>query len=70
MKHFQVELNNYKGKDMKKHFQVELINFNEPNGYRLVALVQAEDAVSATVKAQAEHPGLFAISAEFLCETE
>lgn len=54
----------------KKHFQVELINFNEPNGYRLVALVEAEDAVDASNKAQKEHPGLIAISAEFLCETE
>ena len=51
-----------------KHFQVELINFNEPNGYRLVALVEAEDAVEATVKAQKEHEGLFAISAELYYE--
>ena len=51
-----------------KHFQVELINFNESNGYRLVALVEAEDAVEATVKAQKEHEGLFAISAELYYE--
>lgn len=53
-----------------KTYQVELINFNEPNGYKLVALVQAEDAVSASAKAQKEHEGLLAVSAEFLCETE
>lgn len=53
-----------------KHFQVELINFNNPNGYKLVALVEAEDAVDACDKAQKENPGLFATSAEFLCETE
>lgn len=53
-----------------KHFQVELIDFNNPNGYKLVALVEADDAVDACSKAQKEHPGLFAISAEFLCETK
>jgi hypothetical protein len=51
-----------------KHFEVRLINFDNPNGYQLVALVTAEDAVEATVKAQKEHPGLFAISAELYYE--
>ena len=57
------------GKDMKT-YQVELINFNEPNGYKLVALVKAEDAVSASAKAQKEHEGLFAVSAEYLGDFE
>jgi uncharacterized phage-like protein YoqJ len=53
---------------VKKYFQVKLINFNEPNGYYMVAIVEAADAVSAAVKAQKEHPDLFATDAEFLCE--
>lgn len=51
-----------------KHYQVELINPKDPSIYRLVALVEAENAVEATIKAQKEHEGLLAISAEFLCE--
>ena len=54
---------------MKKHFQVTLVNPDEPNGYHLVALVEATDAVSAVIKAQQEHPTLFATSAEFLGES-
>lgn len=53
-----------------KTYQVELINFNEPNGYRMVALVKAEDAVSASAKAQEQHKGLLAISAEYLGDFE
>lgn len=51
-----------------KHYQVELINPKEPNGYHMVALVTANNAIEANIKAQREHEGLLAISAEFLCE--
>jgi hypothetical protein len=51
-----------------KHYQVELVNPKEPNGYRMVAFVVADDAVGACVKAQKEHEGLLAIGAELLCE--
>jgi hypothetical protein len=52
----------------KRYFQVVLINPAEPDGYRMTAIVEADDAVSATTKSQNEHEGLFAVSAELLCE--
>ena len=51
-----------------KHFEVKLINPKEPNGYYMVAFVAADNAIEACTKAQKEHEGLLAISAEFLCE--
>ena len=51
-----------------KHYQVTLINPEEPNGYHMIALVGAESAIEANRKAQAEHEGLLAISAELYYE--
>lgn len=52
----------------KKYFQVALVKPEKPDGYRLIALVDADNAYYATRKAEEKHPGLQAISAEFLCE--
>ena len=49
-----------------KAYQVKLINPEEPNGYYMVALVEAESAIEANQKAQAKHDGLLAIEAEVL----
>ena len=51
-----------------KHYQVTLINPKEPNEYQMIALVTADNAIDANIKAQKSHEGLIAISAEFLCE--
>lgn len=49
-----------------KAYQVKLINPKEPNGYYMVALVEAESAIEANQKAQAKYDGLLAIEAEVL----